>query len=311
MNNNNNIVSEIERLKREKNAVLLGHYYQDPSIQNVCDIIGDSLALAQKAIKVEADIILMCGVQFMGETVKILNPTKKVLVPDLNAGCSLADSCRVSDLAEMKSKYPDYKVVSYVNTSAEVKALTDVVVTSSNALSIIEQFPKDEKILFCPDKNLGGFINKLTGRNMLLWDGACHVHEGFSLDFIKNVKSIYKDAEIICHPECKSEIVDICDYAGSTASMIDYVGKSESNLFIVVTESGILFELQKRYPEKTFIPAPPVSERGSRNTCEYMRLNSLEKVYETLKNESPEIIIKKELSERAKVCIDRMLTLTK
>lgn len=311
MNNNNNIVSEIERLKREKNAVILGHYYQDPSIQNVCDIIGDSLALAQKAIKVEADIILMCGVQFMGETVKILNPTKKVLVPDLNAGCSLADSCRASDLAEMKRKYPNHTVVSYVNTSAEVKALTDVVVTSSNALSIIEQFPKDEKILFCPDKNLGGFINKLTGRNMLLWDGACHVHEGFSLDFIKNVKSIYTDAEIICHPECKSEIVDICDYAGSTASMIDYVGKSESNLFIVVTESGILFELQKRYPEKTFIPAPPVSERGSRNTCEYMRLNSLEKVYETLKNESPEIVIEKELSERAKVCIDRMLTLTK
>lgn len=310
MNNNNNIVLEIERLKKQKNAIILGHYYQDPTIQSISDIIGDSLALAQKAIKVEADIILMCGVQFMGETVKILNPDKKVLVPDLNAGCSLADSCKAKDLAEMKKRYPDYKVVSYVNTSAEVKALTDVVVTSSNALSIIESFPKDEKIIFCPDRNLGSYINKITGRNMLLWDGACHVHEGFSIDFVKSLKDIYKDSEIISHPECKKEIVDISDFVGSTAAMISYVGKSSSNIFIVVTESGILYELQKNYPDKVFIPAPPLSERGSKNTCEYMHLNTLEKVLYTLENETPEVIIEDTLSAQARKCIDKMLSLT-
>lgn len=311
MNNNNNIVLEIEKLKREKNAIILGHYYQDSSIQEISDIVGDSLALAQKAVNVEADIILMCGVQFMGETVKILNPDKKVLVPDVNAGCSLADSCKAAALAEFKKQNPQYTVVSYVNTSAEVKALTDVCVTSSNALSIIESMPKEEQILFCPDRNLGSYINRVTDRNMKLWDGACHVHEGFSTDMLINIKKQYGSAEIIAHPECKSEIVSISDYVGSTAAMIDYVGRSNADTFIVVTESGIMHELEKRYNNKRFIPAPPISERGTLNVCEYMRLNTLEKVYDTLMNETPEILIDRELSSKARVCIDRMLSLTK
>lgn len=311
MIDNINIVSKIERLKKDKNAVILGHYYQDPSIQAISDIIGDSLALAQKTVGIEADIILMCGVQFMGETVKILNPDKKVLVPDLNAGCSLADSCKASELAKLKDKYPDYKVVSYINTSAEVKALTDVVVTSSNAISIIESFPKNEKIIFCPDRNLGTYINNITGRNMLLWDGACHVHEAFSIDILKDLKKIYSDAEIISHPECKKDIADISNFVGSTAAMIKYVGESSCKIFIIVTESGILYELQKKYPNKMFIPAPPLKERGTNNICEYMRLNTLEKVYDILLNESNEIILDRELSIKARKCIDKMLYLTK
>lgn len=305
------LVAEIERLKREKNAVLMAHYYQTGDIQDIADIIGDSLALAQKAVGVDADIIMLAGVHFMGETVKILNPSKKVLVPDLNAGCSLADSCQPEPFAEFIRNHPGHKVVSYVNTSAEVKALTDVVVTSTNALQIVNSFPKDEKIIFGPDRNLGSYINAQTGRSMLLWDGACHVHEQFSLEKILELKKQYPDAEVISHPECKHQIVAISDFVGSTAALLSYIGKSDKKRFIVATESGILHQMQKDYPDRELIAAPPVDSTCGCNNCNYMKLNTLQKIYLTLKYEWPEVTVDPAVAAQAVKSIDAMLELSK
>jgi quinolinate synthase len=247
----------INELKKEKNAVILGHYYQKGEIQDIADYIGDSLALAQIAAKTDADILVMCGVHFMGETAKVLCPDKKVLVPDLNAGCSLADSCPADKFAEFVKAHPGYTVISYVNTTAAVKAVTDVVVTSTNAKQIVESFPKDEKIIFGPDRNLGNYINSITGREMLLWDGACHVHEQFSVEKIVELKAQYPDAVVLAHPECKSVVLKLADMVGSTAALLKYAVNSDKQRFIVATEAGILHEMQKKCPQKTFIPAPP------------------------------------------------------
>ncbi len=305
------LVAEIQKLKKEKNAVLMAHYYQVGEIQDIADIIGDSLALAQKAVGIDADVILLAGVHFMGETVKILNPEKKVLIPDFNAGCSLADSCQPADFAKFISEHPGHKVVSYVNTSAEVKALTDVVVTSTNALKIVNSFPKDEKIIFGPDRNLGSYINAQTGRNMLLWDGACHVHEQFSLEKIIELKRQYPDAELIAHPECKHQIIVLADYVGSTQALLNYIGKSASKRFIVATESGILHQMQKSYPDKELIAAPPMDSTCGCNNCNYMKLNTLEKIYLTLKYEWPEVTVDPEVAKKARRPIDAMLELSK
>ena len=251
------VASEIRRLCKEKNAIIMAHYYTRPEIQEVADFIGDSLALAQKATTVDADIIVMCGVHFMGETMKILCPTKKVVIPDMAAGCSLADSCKAADLKKYKEEHPGYMVVSYVNTSADVKALTDVVVTSSNAKKIVDQLPQDAKIIFGPDKNLGNYINSVTGREMLLWDGACHVHSRFSLEALLELKKQYTDAPVLAHPECKEVILSQADVIGSTKAILDFATKSDKKQFIVVTESGILHEMQKACPDKEFIPVPP------------------------------------------------------
>ena len=305
-----NYVEEIKKLKAEKNAVILAHYYQSSDIQDIADYIGDSLALAQWAAKTDADIIVMCGVHFMGETAKILSPDKKVLVPDMNAGCSLADSCPADEFAEFVSKYPDHTVISYVNTTAAVKAHTDVVVTSTNAKKIVDSFPMDAKIIFGPDKNLGGYINAVTGRNMILWNGCCHVHSQFSIEKLKELKAQYPEAEVLAHPECKKELLDLADFIGSTAALLSYSGKSDKTQFIVATESGILHQMKKDYPEKTFIPVPPETGNSACNECNYMRMNTMEKLYNCLKNESPEIIVEKEVAEKAVRPIIKMLEMS-
>lgn len=307
------IKEDIRRVCKEKNAIIMAHYYTRPEIQDVADFIGDSLALAQKATTVDADIIVMCGVHFMGETMKILCPDKKVLIPDMAAGCSLADSCKASDLAAFKAQHPDHMVVSYVNTSAAVKALTDVVVTSSNARKIIEQLPADAKIIFGPDKNLGGYINSMTGRDMLLWDGACHVHSRFSLEALLALKVKYPDAPVLAHPECKSVILTQADEIGSTKALLDFAVKSPQKQFIVVTESGILHEMQRACPDKEFIPVPPEASEtiGCHcNECEYMRLNTLEKLLKCLEEEQPEIIVDGELAKKALLPIQKMLQMS-
>lgn len=307
------IKEDIRRVCKEKNAIIMAHYYTRPEIQDVADFIGDSLALAQKATTVDADIIVMCGVHFMGETMKILCPDKKVLIPDMAAGCSLADSCKASDLAVFKAQHPDHMVVSYVNTSAAVKALTDVVVTSSNARKIIEQLPADAKIIFGPDKNLGGYINSVTGRDMLLWDGACHVHSRFSLEALLALKVKYPDAPVLAHPECKSVILTQADEIGSTKALLDFAVKSPQKQFIVVTESGILHEMQRACPDKEFIPVPPEASEtiGCHcNECEYMRLNTLEKLLKCLEEEQPEIIVDGELAKKALLPILKMLQMS-
>ena len=307
------LLEDIEIIKKRKNALILAHYYQNWAIQQAADFIGDSLALAQKAVSIDADIIIMCGVHFMGETVKILNMNKKVLVPDLNAGCSLAQSCKEEDLKKFKSEHPDYKIISYVNTTAEVKAISDIVVTSGNAVKIVNSLPKEEKILFGPDRNLGRFINEKTGRKMLLWDGACHVHERFKIDDILALKERHPDALILSHPECKKSIVDISDFTGSTAEMIKFVSNSSAESFIIVTEEGIMNELRRNFSDKIFIPAPSEflsSHDYFCNECEYMRLNTLEKLYLTLKYELPEITVEPELAAKAKKSIDTMLSLS-
>jgi len=280
--------SEINRLRKEKNAIILAHYYQSGDIQDIADFVGDSLALAQWASKTDASIIVLCGVHFMGETAKILCPDKKVLVPDLNAGCSLADSCPAEDFKKFVENNPGYTVISYVNTSAAVKAVTDVVVTSTNARQIVESFPAEEKIIFGPDRNLGNYINSITGRNMKLWDGACHVHEEFSLEKILDLKKQYPDALILAHPECKKVILMLADKIGSTAALLKYATESSAKKFIVATESGILHEMKKSNPDKTFIPAPPNDSTCACNECNFMRLNTMKKLYLTLKNELPE-----------------------
>lgn len=306
--------SEIRRMAKEKNAVILAHYYTQGEIQEVADFIGDSLALAQQAAKTDADIIVMCGVHFMAETDKILCPDKLVLVPDLNAGCSLADSCKAEDLKKFKEEHPGYKVVSYVNTTAAVKALTDIVVTSGNAKKIVDTFPKDEKLIFGPDYNLGSYINSVTGRNMLLWNGGCHVHERFSVDEIVKLKREHPDAIVLAHPECKGPVLAIADVVGSTAVILKHVVESDKKEFIVATEAGILHEMERQCTGKTFYPVPPeVSEGGvgcSCNECNYMKMNTLEKVYNCLKYEWPSVDVDKETAREAVKPINRMLELS-
>ena len=302
--------AEIDKLRKEKNAVILGHYYQTAEIQEIADFVGDSLALAQWAAKTDADIIVMCGVHFMGETAKILCPDKKVLIPDLNAGCSLADSCPADKFGQYVKEHPGYTVISYVNTSAAVKAVTDVVVTSTNAKQIVESFPSDEKIIFGPDKNLGSYINSITGRNMLLWDGACHVHERFSVERILELKKQYPDAAILVHPECKGAVAKLADKVASTAGLLKYAMASDKKDFIVATESGILYEMRKKCPEKNFIPAPPDDSTCACNECSFMRLNTLEKLYNTLKYEWPEVTVSPEISAKAIRPIKKMLEIS-
>lgn len=304
------IIAEIRRMKKNKNAVILAHYYQDGALQDIADFVGDSLALAQWAAKTDANILVMCGVHFMGETAKILCPEKKVLIPDMNAGCSLADSCKATDLAAFKEQYPGYKVISYVNTSAAVKALTDVVVTSTNARQIVESFPKDEKLIFGPDRNLGNYINSITGRNMILWDGACHVHEQFSVEKIVELKKKYPEAKVLAHPECKKVVLALADKIGSTAALLKYAIQSGEKQFIVATESGILHEMRKNCPDKEFIPAPPNDSTCACNECMYMRLNTMEKLYNTLLYEQPEIKVDSDVSAKAIKPIRRMLEIS-
>ncbi|MCL1626353.1 quinolinate synthase NadA [Bacteroides caecicola] len=302
--------AEISRLKKEKNAVVLGHYYQADEIQEIADFIGDSLALAQWAAKTDASIIVMCGVHFMGETAKILCPDKKVLIPDLNAGCSLADSCPDDKFARFIEEHPGHTVISYVNTSAAVKALTDVVVTSTNAKQIVESFPEDQKIIFGPDKNLGNYINSITGRSMLLWDGACHVHEKFSVEKILQLKEQYPDADVLVHPECKGAVAKLADKVASTAGLLKHAMASSKKDFIVATESGILFEMRKKCPQKNFIPVPPEDSTCACNECNFMRLNTLKKLYNTLKYEWPEVVVDKDIAQKAVCPIRRMLEIS-
>lgn len=305
-----NSKEEISRLRKEKNAVILAHYYQTGDIQDIADFVGDSLALAQWASKTEADIIVLCGVHFMGETAKIICPDKKVLVPDLNAGCSLAESCPAVDFEVFVNKHPDHIVISYINTTAAVKALTDVVVTSTNAKQIVDSFPADTKIIFGPDRNLGNYINSITGRNMLLWNGACHVHEQFSLEKILALKKEYPEAEIITHPECKQPIINVSDFVGSTAALIKYTVSSNKKQFIVATESGVIHEMQKKSPDKQFIPAPPNDSTCACNECNFMRLNTMDKLYNCLKYELPELFIAEKIQQAAIKPIKRMLELS-
>lgn len=303
------LFAEIEKLKKEKNAIILAHYYQEPDIQDVADYIGDSLGLAQAAEKTTADIIVFAGVHFMAETAKILNPTKKVLLPDLKAGCSLSDSAPPSLFKQFKDKHPDHIVITYINCSAGMKALSDIICTSSNAQKIVESLPKEQEIIFAPDKNLGAYINKQTGRNMLLWNGACMVHEIFSLEKLTKLKIRHPKAKIIAHPECEEPILKLADFIGSTTGLLNYTKKSDSNEFIVVTETGILHQMQKLNPEKTFIPAPPNNSCAC-NNCPYMKLNTLEKLYLCMKYESPEIVMDEAIRIAAKKPIDRMLEIS-
>lgn len=305
------LIEGINRLRREKHAVILAHYYQRGEIQDIADVVGDSLALAQWAQKSDADILVVCGVHFMGETAKILSPEKKVLVPDMEAGCSLADSCDAEKFAAFVAAHPDHTVISYVNTTAAVKAHTDVVVTSTNARKIVDQFPKDAKLIFGPDRNLGGYINSVTGREMLLWDGACHVHERFSMEKLAQLKQEHPQAKVLAHPECRQYILNAADVVGSTQALLDFAVKSDAEEFIVATESGILHEMRKRCPHKTFIPAPPDDPACACNECNYMRLNTLQKLYDCLDRESPEITVDSDIRERAVKPILRMMEMSR
>ena len=304
------LFKEIERLKKEKNAVLLAHYYQDADIQDVADYIGDSLGLAQYAAKTDADVIVFAGVHFMAETAKILNPSRKVLLPDLNAGCSLADSAPAPLFRMFKEKHPDHLVVSYVNCSAEIKALSDIICTSSNAVKIIESIPEDQPIIFAPDKNLGAYLNKKTGRNMLLWNGACMVHEIFSLEKITKLKVRHPNAKVLAHPECEEAILRVADYIGSTTQILRYAVQDAAQEYIVATETGILHQMQKDAPNKTFIPAPPDNSCAC-NDCPHMKLNSLEKVYLCMEYETPELTMPENLRIAALKPIERMLNISK
>lgn len=309
--NTTELIAKIDRLRREKNAVIMAHYYQTGDIQDIADMVGDSLALAQYAAKTDADIIVLCGVHFMGETAKILSPTKKVLVPDMDAGCSLADSCPADEFERFVKAHPDYTVVSYVNTTAAVKAHTDIVVTSTNAKKIIDTLPQDAKIIFAPDRNLGNYINSVTGRNMLLWDGACHVHEQFSVESLVALKKQYPNAKVLAHPECKNVVLMLADFIGSTQALLNHTTQSDSREFLVATESGIIHQMQRLNPDKVFIPVPPVDSTCGCNDCKYMRLNTLEKLYACLLNEQPEILVDEDLRKKAVKPIERMLELSK
>lgn len=302
----------ILELKKEKNAVILAHYYQESEIQDIADYVGDSLGLSQEAMKVEADIILFAGVHFMAETAKILNPSKKVILPDLNAGCSLAESCPADSFKKFIDAHPNHIVITYVNCSAEVKALTDIVCTSSNAVKIVQSIPKDQPIIFAPDKNLGKYVIQETGRNMLLWDGSCVVHEAFSLDKLISLYKENPDAKIIAHPESETHILNTANYIGSTAGMIEFVKKDSNNKYIVATEEGILHKMRQEVPNKIFIPAPAKEDNTCAcSECGYMKMNTMQKVYDCLLNETPEILISNEIMEKALVPIHRMLELSK
>ena len=305
------LVEEINRLKKEKNAVILSHYYVDANLQDIADFVGDSLQLAQKAAETDADIIVFVGVHFMAETAKIINPSKKVILPDLKAGCSLAESAPADKFAEFKKQYPEHKVISYINCTADLKTMTDIVCTSSNAQKIVESFPKDAKLIFAPDKNLGNYINSITGRDMVLWDGACMVHEKYSLEKIIELMDAHPDAEFIAHPECERPVLLLAQHIGSTASLLKHVQESPSKKFIVATESGILHQMNKACPEKTFIPAPSNDSTCACNDCSYMKLNSLQKLYICMKHEQPEVHLSDEVIEKAKVPIIRMLEVSK
>ena len=300
----------IERIKKEKNAIILAHYYQEPDIQDVADYIGDSLGLAQQAEKTQADMIVFAGVHFMAETAKILNPSRKVVIPDLKAGCSLSDSCPPPLFKKFREQHPDHKVVSYINCSAGIKALSDVIVTSSNAKTVVDSFPKDQPLIFAPDKNLGAYINKVTGRNMLLWNGACMVHEIFSLEKITRLKVRHPEARLIAHPECEGPILRVADFIGSTTGLLKFTQSDSSQSYIVATETGILHQMMKASPEKTFIPAPPDNSCAC-NDCPHMKRNTLEKVYLCMKYEIPEILMEEELRLAAKKPIDRMLEISR
>ncbi len=304
------LFAEIEKLKKEKKAIILAHYYQEPDIQDVADFIGDSLGLAQKAEKTDAEVIVFAGVHFMAETAKILNPSKKVLLPDLRAGCSLSDSCPPALFKSFTDKHPGHLVISYINCSAEIKALSDIICTSSNAQLIVESLPKDQKIIFAPDKNLGAYINRQTGRDMVLWNGACMVHEIFSLEKITKLKTRHPQAKLIAHPECEEAVLQIADFIGSTTQLLKFVEKNEFGMFIVATEAGILHKMQEAAPGKTLIAAPPNNSCAC-NDCPHMKLNTLEKLYLCMKYEQPEILMDESLRLRAKKPIDKMLEMSR
>jgi quinolinate synthase len=304
-----NIIEKIRVLKKEKNAVILAHYYQIPEIQDIADFVGDSLGLSQNALQTKADIIVFAGVHFMAETAKILNPKKKVLIPDLNAGCSLADSCPPEKFKTFKSDYPDHIVISYINCSAEIKTMSDVICTSSNAVKIVESFDKDQKMIFAPDKNLGGYINAITGRNMVLWDGSCEVHDIIKTEAVIKLKEMHPDAKLIAHPECKAVILELADFIGSTTALLNYTLKSDAEQFIVATETGILHQMKKASPLKDFFIVP-TNETCSCNDCPYMKMNTLEKLHACLYNEKPELKLSKSVIEKAKKPILRMLKLS-
>ncbi len=310
IDNTKDLVSEIKKLKEEKNAVILAHYYQTGDIQDIADYVGDSLKLAQEAAKTNADMIMFAGVHFMAETAKILSPDKKVLLPDLEAGCSLADSAPYKDFKKFKEQYPNHIVVSYVNTTAEIKTLTDIVCTSTNAKYIIDSIPEDKGIIFAPDKNLGNYLNSITGRNMILWDGACHVHKEFSLERILALKKENPDAMILAHPECEKPVLLIADHIGSTSSLLNFTKDKKYNKFIVATESGIIHQMNKENPHKTYIPAPPNDSTCACNDCEFMKLNNLKKIYIALKYELPEVVLEQEIIEKAAGSINRMLEIS-
>jgi quinolinate synthase len=311
INPNIKLVDEINRLKKEKNAVILSHYYTDGPLQDIADYVGDSLGLAQAAATTEAEMIVFVGVHFMAETAKIINPGKKVILPDLKASCSLAESAPADKFAEFKAQYPDHKVITYINATAALKTMSDVVCTSANAKQIVESFPKDQKLIFGPDKNLGGYINSITEREMVLWDGACMVHEQYSIEKIIDLMDQHADAEFIAHPECEKPVLLVAKYIGSTTALLNYVQQSEGKKFIVATESGILHQMIKACPDKIFIPAPSVDSTCGCNDCEYMKLNSLQKLYMCLKHEQPEVILPAEVIEKARIPILRMLEISK
>ncbi|MDR0418775.1 MAG: quinolinate synthase NadA [Prevotellaceae bacterium] len=302
---------DIIKLKNKKNATILAHYYTSPPVQDVADFVGDSLALAQQAVRLESGLVVMCGVHFMAETVKILTPRKKVLIPDTNAGCSLAESCEYSAFKKFLGQYSGYTVVSYVNTSAAIKSLTDICCTSGNALGIINSLPKEEKIIFAPDRNLGNYINVQTGRSMVLWDGACHVHEQFSAEKMVELKKQYPNAKVLAHPECKKIVLILADKIGSTAALLKYSKDDDAKQYIVATESGIIHQMQLASPDKEFIPVPPLDSTCGCNDCEYMKLITLEKLYLNLKNEEPEVVVEEELRKKAEKSIVRMLEISK
>lgn len=306
-----NYKEEIERLKKEKNAVILAHFYQIPEIQQCADFVGDSLALAQKAAATNADIIVFAGVHFMAETAKILNPTKKVLIPDMDAGCSLADSCPTNEFRLFKAQHPNHTVISYINCTAEIKAETDIICTSSNAQAIVNSLPKDEKIIFAPDKNLGAYLQRVTGREMLIWDGSCIVHHEFSEVEIAKLKEKHPGCKIIAHPECSSYLLQHADFIGSTKALLDYAQSDDAQTFIVATEIGILYNMEQAAPNKKFIAAPVVSTCTACQSCPYMKMNTLEKLYNCLKNEAPELFMDEKLRQKALIPIERMLDISK
>ncbi|WP_346855883.1 quinolinate synthase NadA [uncultured Draconibacterium sp.] len=305
------LVEEIKRLKEEKNAVILSHFYVDGDLQDIADYVGDSLGLAQAAANTEAELIVFVGVHFMAETAKIINPNKKVILPDLKASCSLAESAPADKFAEFKVQYPDHKVITYINATAALKTMTDIVCTSANAKQIVESFPKEQKLIFAPDKNLGGYINSITGREMVLWDGACMVHEQYSVEKIIDLMDKNPEAEFIAHPECEKPVLLLAKHIGSTTALLNYVKKSEAKKFIVATESGILHQMTKACPDKIFIPAPSADSTCACNDCSYMKLNSLQKLYTCLKHELPEVTLPEDVIEKARIPIQRMLEISK